>query len=126
MTMWPLFGTPTQLPNGKIWRAGSTCSRGMGCSSIIRWVRPTVVAPSPTRSATTERRFPICTASYIAGFENRNLRLRPKERRDHQPRHLRCMIGFQGQRRVVRFDRRYIDERAHAVLSGGDLASTNE
>ena len=24
MTMWPLFATPMQLPNGKIWRAGST------------------------------------------------------------------------------------------------------
>jgi hypothetical protein len=29
-------------------------------------VRPTVVAPSPTRSATTAWRFPTCTASYIA------------------------------------------------------------
>jgi ketosteroid isomerase-like protein len=31
-----------------------------------RWVRPTVVAASPTRSATTARRSPTCTASYIA------------------------------------------------------------
>lgn len=30
MTMWPLFVTPMRLPNGKIWRAGSTCSRPMG------------------------------------------------------------------------------------------------
>ena len=57
--------TPMRLPNGKIWRAGSTCSRPMGCSSTIRLVRLTVVAPSPTRSATTARRFPTCTASYI-------------------------------------------------------------
>src|SRR6266567_186372 len=64
MTMWPLFVTPMRLPNGKIWRDGSTCSRPMGCSSTIRWVRPTVVAPSPTRFATTARRFPTCTASY--------------------------------------------------------------
>jgi hypothetical protein len=34
---------PMRLPNGKIWRAGSTCLRAMGCSSIIRWVRPTAL-----------------------------------------------------------------------------------
>jgi ketosteroid isomerase-like protein len=33
----------------------------MECSSTIRWVRLTVVAPSPTWSATTARRFPTCT-----------------------------------------------------------------
>jgi hypothetical protein len=33
---------------------------------------------------------------------------------------------FQRQLRVVRFDGRYINQRAHALLSGGDLASTNE
>jgi hypothetical protein len=33
VTMWPLFAMPMRLPNGKIWRAGSTCSRSKGCSS---------------------------------------------------------------------------------------------
>ena len=32
------------------------------------------------------------------------------------------MIGFQRQRRVVDFERRYIDQRSYAVLVGGDLA----
>ena len=37
MTNWPLFATPMQLPKGKIWRAGSTCSPLMGCSSTATY-----------------------------------------------------------------------------------------
>src|ERR1700747_2525846 len=59
-----------------------------GCSPTIRWARPTVAAPSPTRSATTARRFPACTASYIASAAHNRTSARLRRRRvfTHRPR----------------------------------------
>jgi hypothetical protein len=45
--------------------------------------------------------------------------------RDRMDEHKRRGIGLKGQRLIVGFKRRHIDQRSHAILAGGDLAASD-
>jgi len=76
MPMWPLFLTPIAFPTERSGGLVSACSRRWGVSSTIRWVRTLPWSHSiATLSATTARRFPTCTASYITSMSDGNVSL---------------------------------------------------